>query len=127
MKMEGREYPRQRQRKDWDRFQLLECLHYFISWGGVTLPTGDPDLLSGGEDGVGWLPDWWWRMWNVCPGSSGWRKREGRRGGGEEDQERRVEGHTTLAEREGYHDHEIQPESEAHDLHSQGVAVPAAT
>eukprot|EP00090_Calanus_glacialis_P017086 TRINITY_DN26699_c0_g1_i1.p1 TRINITY_DN26699_c0_g1~~TRINITY_DN26699_c0_g1_i1.p1 ORF type:complete len:831 (-),score=407.19 TRINITY_DN26699_c0_g1_i1:535-3027(-) len=57
MKVEGREYPRQRERKDWDRFQLLECLHYFISRGGVTLLTGDPDLLTGGEDGVGWLPD----------------------------------------------------------------------
>ena len=57
MKVEGREYPRQRERKDWDRFQLLECLHYFISRGGVTLLTGDPDLLPGGEDGVGWLPD----------------------------------------------------------------------
>ena len=67
-------------------------------------------------------------MWKgLCPGSWGWRKREGRRGGGEEDQGRRVEGQTILAEREGYHDHEILPESEAHDLHSQGVAMPAAT
>jgi hypothetical protein len=64
-------------------------------------------------------------MWRgLYPGSSGWSRGEGRRGGGEE---RKVEGHTILAEREGYHDHEIQPVSEAHDLHSQGVAVPAAT
>ena len=31
MKVEGMEYSRQRERKVWDRFQLLECLHYFIS------------------------------------------------------------------------------------------------
>ena len=67
-------------------------------------------------------------MWKgSCLGSWGWRRRVGRRGGGEEDQGRRVEGQTILAEREGYHDHEIQPESEAPDLRSQGVAVTAAT
>ena len=53
----GLKYPRLRERKDWDRFQLLECLQYFMNRGGVTLLTGDPDLLTGGEDGVGWLPD----------------------------------------------------------------------
>ena len=52
---------------------------------------------------------------------------KGREGEGEKDQERRLGGQTILAEREGYHDHEIQTESEAHDLHSQGVAMPAAT
>jgi len=57
IKLEGKEYPRQRERKDWDRFQLLECLNYFASRGGVTLLTGDMDLLSGGEAGVGMLPD----------------------------------------------------------------------
>ena len=44
-------------RKDWDRFQLLECLNYFITKGGVTLLTGDPELLTGGEMGMGLLPD----------------------------------------------------------------------
>jgi len=56
-KVENECYPRQRDRKDWDRFQLLECLNYFISKGGVTLLTGDPDLLTGGEVGLGLLPD----------------------------------------------------------------------
>lgn len=55
MKMEDREYPRQRDRKDWDRFQLFECLNFFISKGGVTLLTGDTALLTGAD--VGLLPD----------------------------------------------------------------------
>merc|ERR1719228_692894 len=57
MKIEDKDYPRQRDRKDWDRFQLLECLNYFITKGGVTLLTGDPELLTGGEMGMGLLPD----------------------------------------------------------------------
>jgi len=56
-KVENECYPRQRDRKDWDRFQLLECLNYFIPKGAVTLLTGDPDLLTGGEVGLGLLPD----------------------------------------------------------------------
>jgi len=56
-KLDGKDYPRQRDRKEWDRFQLLECLNYFVSRGGVTLLTADPDLLSGEEEGVGMLPD----------------------------------------------------------------------
>jgi len=56
-KLEGKDYPRQRDKKEWDRFQLFECLNYFVSRGVVTLLTGDMDLLSGGEDGVAMLPD----------------------------------------------------------------------
>jgi len=57
MKVEDKCYPRQRDRKEWDRFQLLECLNYFVSKGGVTLLTGDPELLTEGELGLGLLPD----------------------------------------------------------------------
>ena len=53
MKVEGMDYHRQRERKVWDRLQLLECLLLL----GVTLLTGDPDLLPGGEDGVARLPN----------------------------------------------------------------------
>ena len=53
VKVEGMDYHWQRERKVWDRLQLLECLLLL----GVTLLTGDPDLLPGGEDGVAWLPD----------------------------------------------------------------------
>merc|ERR1711915_1056664 len=57
LKLEGREYPRQRDRKDWDWFQLQECLHYFSNKGGVSviLLTGDKDLLT--RQGNLLLPD----------------------------------------------------------------------
>jgi len=55
LKLEGREYPRQRDRKDWDWFQLQECLHYFSNKGGVILLTGDKDLLT--RQGNLLLPD----------------------------------------------------------------------
>jgi hypothetical protein len=46
-------------------------------------------------------------MWKgLYPGSLGWRKWEGRRGGGEEDQGRRVGEQTILVESERCHDHD---------------------
>ena len=46
MKVEGREYPRLRERKDWDRFQLLECLHYFMNRGGDTSSEYEKEKLQ---------------------------------------------------------------------------------
>ena len=93
MKVEVRDYPRQRERKGWDRFLLLECLHDFIIIGGVTLMTGGPDLLPGVEDGVGWLPNMVVKIVEgFVPRFLGWRRREGKRGGGEGSQEKKSRG-----------------------------------
>ena len=47
-KLEGAEYPRQRERAAWQRFQLLECIQYFlVSGSAVCLVTADTEVLSG--------------------------------------------------------------------------------
>ena len=47
-KLEDSSYPRQRDRTAWQRFQLLECVNYFLSSGtAVTLVTADMEILSG--------------------------------------------------------------------------------
>ena len=47
-KLEDSSYPRQRDRTAWQRFQLLECVNYFLSSGtAATLVTADLEILSG--------------------------------------------------------------------------------
>ena len=51
----GLKYPRLRERKDWDRFQLLECLHYFMNRGGDTSSEYEKEKLQEEMLPVEWL------------------------------------------------------------------------